>query len=312
MWSRKDLKEKAKKAFKANYWKSVLVGLILSIVVGSASGTFSSPSSFSSLNRSDESIYDDEFSFDPSDMIEESDDDLSVEEDDDTLTISDGSTSYTVTPDGMTIETEDGTETTEFTETDREGAIAATIVIGAIVFIICLVAIAFGIVIDVFVLNPLELGCSKFFVKNTEEPASLKNIVFAFENGYKNIAKILFFRDLYIVLWSLLFVIPGIIKSYEYRMIPYILADNPNLSRDAAFELSRKMMTGNKWRAFVLDLSFIGWHILSAFTCGILSIFYVSPYVYATNAELYQALKGNMVDGTASVETTIDSTVENA
>ena len=97
---------------------------------------------------------------------------------------------------------------------------------------------------------------------------------------------------LFEILWSLLLVIPGIIKAYEYRMIPYILGDNPNIDREEAFALSNMMMQGNKGKAFVLDLSFLGWYILNGMTLGILGIFYVNPYVNQTNAALYLKLKG--------------------
>ena len=103
----------------------------------------------------------------------------------------------------------------------------------------------------------------------------------------------MFLMDLFTALWTLLFVIPGIIKSYEYKMIPYLLAEDPEMSYQDAFAKSKEMMHGQKWNAFVLDLSFIGWHILSAFTLGILGIFYVMPYYYQTSAELYLTLKNN-------------------
>ncbi len=74
-------------------------------------------------------------------------------------------------------------------------------------------------------------------------------------------------------------------------MVPYLLADNPELGREEAFALSREMMRGNKWKAFVLDLSFFGWYILNGVTLGILGIFYLKPYVCQTNAALYQTLK---------------------
>ena len=106
-----------------------------------------------------------------------------------------------------------------------------------------------------------------------------------------NIVLTLFLRNLYTVLWTFLFIVPGIIKSYEYRMIPYILAENPDMDRREAFQLSKDMMQGEKWNAFVLDLSFIGWQILSGITLGIVGIFWTNPYVYATNAELYLELK---------------------
>jgi uncharacterized membrane protein len=100
----------------------------------------------------------------------------------------------------------------------------------------------------------------------------------------------MFKRTLFTTLWSLLFVIPGIIKGYEYRMIPYLMAENPDLSSEEAFALSKQMMNGQKWDAFVLDLSFIGWDILAGFTFGILSALYVQPYKNLTNAALYEEL----------------------
>jgi len=96
-------------------------------------------------------------------------------------------------------------------------------------------------------------------------------------------------------LWSLLFVIPGIVKSYEYRMIPYILSENPSIQMSRAFELSREMTYGHKADIWVLDLSFILWNLLGAITCGLANIFYVNPYIAATNAELYGVLRGNVL-----------------
>ena len=76
----------------------------------------------------------------------------------------------------------------------------------------------------------------------------------------------------------------------EAQKKAYILADNPEIPRGEALRLSERLMVGNKMGAFVLDLSFIGWHILSALTCGILGVLYVNPYIEATKAELYHAL----------------------
>ena len=92
------------------------------------------------------------------------------------------------------------------------------------------------------------------------------------------------------MLWALLFIIPGIIKSYEYCMVPYILAENPNISSERAFELSRLMTKGEKWKIFVLDLSFIGWRILGVLCCCVGGIF-LEPYYEATFAELYQVMR---------------------
>ena len=70
-------------------------------------------------------------------------------------------------------------------------------------------------------------------------------------------------------------------------MVPYIIAENPAMSREEAFLISKKMMMGQKWEAFVLDLSFLGWRILEIATFGILGVFYVEPYIEATFSELY-------------------------
>ena len=96
--------------------------------------------------------------------------------------------------------------------------------------------------------------------------------------------------NLKILLWLFLFIVPGFIKAYEYSMIPYLLAENPNLSADEAFSLSKQMTTGQKMDLFVLDLSFLGWIILGLICCGI-GILFVLPYPEATNAEVYLILK---------------------
>ena len=97
--------------------------------------------------------------------------------------------------------------------------------------------------------------------------------------------------SLYTFLWSLLFIIPGIVKSYSYAMTPYILLDRPELSATDAIKESEKMMNGHKMELFILDLSFIGWILLSMLTCGIL-VLYVEPYMMATKSAFYLELKG--------------------
>lgn len=144
------------------------------------------------------------------------------------------------------------------------------------------------LLLKIFVEYNLEIGGTKFFIENQTSKPGMDTILYGFRSGhYGNIVKNMFLKDLYIVLWSLLFVIPGIIKSYEYRMVPYILAENPGMSREDVFQISKEMMNGQKWNLFVLDLSFLGWNILSAFTFGLLGVFYVNPYIEATNAEVY-------------------------
>ncbi len=91
-------------------------------------------------------------------------------------------------------------------------------------------------------------------------------------------------------LWSLLLVIPGIIKAYSYSMAFYILADNPELTAMEALKKSQEMMNGHKWDLFVLQISFILWSLLGAITFGIAYI-YVIPYMSATIANFYNSIK---------------------
>ena len=146
--------------------------------------------------------------------------------------------------------------------------------------------------LGIFLFNPLEVGGCRFFMENSEYQPTVGRLGFAFQKGmYGKTVLTLFLRKLFIGLWSLLLIVPGIVKAYEYRMVPYLLADDPNMTRQDAFRLSKELMYGQKWNTFVLDLSFLGWSLLSLCTCGLLAIFYVNPYVQATNAELFLELK---------------------
>jgi uncharacterized membrane protein len=103
-------------------------------------------------------------------------------------------------------------------------------------------------------------------------------------------------RDLFTFLWSLLFVIPGIVKAYAYFAAPYILAEFPAVRATDAIKLSMRMTYGFKADLFVLDLSFIGWNLLSGLTLGLLGILYVNPYYYTSKAGFYEELKNNAIN----------------
>ncbi len=149
-----------------------------------------------------------------------------------------------------------------------------------------------SILLKIFIFNPLEVGCYGFFRENidSEGQASLDVIKSGFQN-YGHTFCTLFLRDLFLALWTMLLFIPGIIKFYSYRMVPYILRDNPELSATEVITMSRQMMDGHKWRAFVLDLSFIGWYLLGGLTFGIVNVLWTGPYHNSANAALYLKLK---------------------
>ena len=149
-----------------------------------------------------------------------------------------------------------------------------------------------SVIYSIFVGNLFEVGSCRFFEENSEHKARLGLILDGFKNGayLKNVSTI-FFRDLYTFVWTLCLIIPGIVKGYEYKMIPYILAENPTMPREEAFQISRRMMMGQKMDVFVLDLSFIGWFILEKISFGLAGLFFVRPYYETVFAELYEANK---------------------
>ncbi len=142
----------------------------------------------------------------------------------------------------------------------------------------------------VFVGGVLGVGLVRFFMEARGGNAPFKTLFSGFDSNYLNVTKIQFFVSLKVFLWTLLLIIPGVIKSIEYSMVPYILAENPSISSRRAFELSKAMTDGEKMDIFVLGLSFIGWNLLGALACGV-GVIFVAPYMQATYAELYTALR---------------------
>lgn len=158
------------------------------------------------------------------------------------------------------------------------------------------------LIVVIFVINHLSVG-HKIVYLNASDRGSLEiGDLFAGFKHYGKILKTMFFYVLYIYLWSLLFIIPGIVKSYSYYMVPYIMAENPNISTQRAFEISKKTMNGEKGKAFYMHLSFIGWYILGFFACCI-GIYFVNPYALATYTQFYKYVKSKaLATGIATPE----------
>lgn len=149
--------------------------------------------------------------------------------------------------------------------------------------------IGIGAVALLLVSGPLTLGLTIVSLKvirgNTIETGDM---FLGFKNFF-NAFLLALLNEIFVFLWSLLFFIPGIIKTYSYSMSYYILADNPDMDGNTARQRSIEMMKGHKWRLFCLDFSFIGWGILCVLTFGILS-FWVQPYEQCAHAAFYQEL----------------------
>ena len=149
------------------------------------------------------------------------------------------------------------------------------------------------IALRIFIGYCLEVGGRRYFVQSSQYKNNKRCFSFGFDGqNYSGIVQTMLLTKVFIFLWTLLLIIPGIIKYYAYRMVPYILADNPNIGVLKAISLSNEMTRGHKFDMFVLDLSFIGWYLLGTIALGV-GVLFVMPYENATNAELYLVLRKN-------------------
>lgn len=170
-----------------------------------------------------------------------------------------------------------------------------SIVVGAI-GLFAAASIVISLLFTAFIGAPIENGMARYFRNVTLGKEKFDDLLFAFSNNYLHHVNILFYRDIRIFCWSLLLLIPGLIKAYEYAFVDYILIENQNISAEEAIQLSSKMTNGLKWEMFVLDLSFILWNLLASalavFTLG-LSNTAVQVYQNQTHAQLYQWVLDN-------------------
>lgn len=251
MFDRKELKANAKEHFRKTYGIGVVVTLLFSLIGGSAFA----------LN----------FNFNISGLLNMS--------------------TYSMT--GVSTADETVTEAINYEEMFNEiyrGLINFWDEIGVFLIAVIVLASVFALLFQLFLGYPLYVGFRRWYLENRQCNSEIGTIGTVFSSGYFNIIKVMFCRDLFINLWSLLFIVPGIIKSYEYRMVPFLLAENPHMGVREATRRSRELMKGNKFETFLLDISFIGWGLLSGCFCGLLSLLYVAPYIQYTEAELYVKL----------------------
>lgn len=150
------------------------------------------------------------------------------------------------------------------------------------------------------------VGYSKFNLDLVDRQKNPEiGTLFGYFKYWKTTAVASLLQGLYVFLWSLLLIIPGIVAGYSYAMTGYILAENPELTAGEAIERSKQMMYGNRFRLFCLQLSFIGWALLSALTFGIGSL-WLEPYTKAAEAAFYRE-----VSGTAHLIASGEATPEN-
>ena len=158
-------------------------------------------------------------------------------------------------------------------------------------------------IVGTFLRNPVDAGARNAYRKLLHGDGQVLSNAFnnAFDSKYVHRLLTMLLKEVYTILWALLMIVPGIIKSYSYALVPYLIEDNPELCADDCIKRSRALMKGHKKDLFLLDLSFIGWFILCMITCGI-GFLWLMPYVKTSYAAFYEDLTGYTEPSAADVD----------
>lgn len=290
MWKRKELKNKAKEDVKKNYWTAILVCFLLALLT-------------SEFGTSIIGVWQEDDSMDPTYIIKNENiimnDQINNEQLEEAKEKSEEIEERKANLSDIQIKVWEAIENTANSAVKSYKYIfkvwdsIASFNLNQIGLGIGLsLAAVIALIFTILIAEPLIVAGRRYFIKATEEEnAKMNEMGEVFKKGcWINVTITMLLKNIYNLLWYLT-IIGGFIKTYEYKMIPYILAENPTVNRKEAFKLSKEMMRGNKWKTFVLDLSFILWNMLSVITFGLLNILYVNPYKSMTFAELYKELK---------------------
>ena len=161
--------------------------------------------------------------------------------------------------------------------------------------VLVIFAAFFGMLVKLLIADPVSVGANRIYLESINyENTKITRILFPFKNKrYWKVVKTMLLKTIYKTMWNFT-IIGGFIKGYSYKMVPYIIAENPDIEATEAIKISRTMMDGNKKKSFLLDFSFMGWNILQYITLGLLGIF-VTPYYSITYAELYKTLRSEYI-----------------
>ncbi|MBQ4416795.1 MAG: DUF975 family protein [Butyrivibrio sp.] len=230
----KEIKQTGKTAFRANYWRCVVVAFLLGILTAgtSAAAGSSAPVPGTDITTQEQEVTDALNSLTPDQQLQ-----------------------------------------------------FVTIILGAVSVILVI-----SMLLKIFLSNPLQVGGFRFFRKNVTDPSTGIGVVGEGFGNYGHTFLTLLLCDIFLALWTMLLVIPGIIKAYSYRLVPYLIKDHPELSATETITRSRELMNGHKMEAFILDLSFIGWYLLGVITLNLVNIFWTDPYRHSASAAFYLRL----------------------
>ncbi|MCD2491860.1 DUF975 family protein [Lacrimispora sp. NSJ-141] len=300
MWKRGELKRKSRGIIKKHYWRVIAVSFIVAFIAGSYNGTFSAVFSYDSSKEISNVVQDNTVS-DFNDVQTKRFSDIILEE------FSERNQTEEEIVENSPYKR--GVFSSVFNHTVATGSIFSGIIAMLLKPMVkgawlSLISAAAGAALLFFwwllVQNIIQVGGCRFFMEaDTYKNTAGKRVLYLYKiRRVWKVTRIMARKFLYQWLWSLT-IIGGWIKGYSYMMVPYLAAENPNLHGREAIRVSRRMMNGNKWKAFLLDCSFIGWSLLSLMTLGLVNIFYANPYKAGVRAELYLTLRRKAMEENA-------------
>lgn len=164
-----------------------------------------------------------------------------------------------------------------------------TFLMGGVLYVIAVLVV---LAVLYFILGSvISVGYARFNLRLLDRDAPPFESLFAYFPYWRTAAAAGLLQSLYILLWSLLLIVPGIMAAYSYSMTSFILAEYPELTAREAIARSKELMYGNRWRLFCLQLSFIGWSLLCTLTMGIGNL-WLTPYTHAATAAFYREISG--------------------
>lgn len=289
MWSRKEIKQAARKTFHRNYWRSIFVCFIITILIGSVYryNVFSF-SSFSTRFIT-EDIFGENHSQLPNSAV-----------------LGEFMKHFDIGPKiNLPKDVQDPLAFCFNTFTASGSYIFSVLHAGYNIIILhnwdmALVLVLLALLSTLYyflVIQPAKVNEARFFIENTSYPkTSGDRVFFTYRVGKTwNVIYNMFIQKILCLLWGLT-IVGFFVKRYSYFMVPYILAENPSLSHKEVFALSKKMMDGNKWRMFAMDLSFIGWVVLGFITFNLSNFFYFNAYRSAVYAQFYLKIRESSYD----------------
>ena len=189
-------------------------------------------------------------------------------------------------------------------ETSGPDSLQMLLITGAVFYV--LLGVLFYLALSIFLGSVIGLGYARFNLNLVDGKEAAYADLFGYFPHWKNAVVARLLKNVTVILGFLLLIVPGLLASYNFALVEFLLAENPDLPAKEALARSRFLMRGNRWRLFCLEFSFIGWQILSSFVWGIGSL-WINPYTKAARTAFYREISESWISEAAFAEPISDT-----